>query len=131
MDVWLVDDDSIERILVAGLLLRFSRSHQLSYFSTAEAALAVLEGVTLESVPDLILLDLSMPGLNGFDFLDRYQALGVSQKYPQTELYILTSSHNPQDRDNALAYDCVKGYILKPLLMTQLKQILLQRDAEQ
>ena len=75
-------------------------------------------------LPDVIFLDLFMPGFNGFNFLDRFRKL-----YPAIDktihIFIISCSINPADKINAEKYPFVKGYFLKPVNMNTLKNIAL------
>lgn len=64
------------------------------------------------SVPDLILLDLNMPLMDGWEFLDAIANLAITQ---QVCVFILTSSINPDDIEKSKYYSKVKGYFSKPL----------------
>lgn len=67
---------------------------------------------------DVILLDLNMPVTNGWEFLDALQEPG----YPDlsnTVIYILSASRNPDDIERARQYDIVKGFISKPLEVSE------------
>ncbi|MFC3415359.1 response regulator [Algoriphagus hitonicola] len=75
----------------------------------------------------IILLDLTMPILDGWGFLDLFHNLPKSIKEHYT-IFIVSSSINKSDRDRALTYDCVKNYYSKPLLVADFNQILKSCD---
>ncbi len=60
---------------------------------------------------DLLFLDLKMPNLDGFRFLELWSELENSK----TRVYVLTSSIDPKDKERALNYPSVNGYFTKPL----------------
>lgn len=60
--------------------------------------------------PDIILLDLNMPILDGWQFLDEFQQFNSN-----AHVYIMSSSNYPEDIEKASTYPLVKGYIVKPL----------------
>lgn len=62
--------------------------------------------------PDLILLDINMPRMNGHEFLTEH-AKNTGDEIPV--IVMLTSSDQERDKEQALAYACVKDYLLKPL----------------
>jgi CheY-like chemotaxis protein len=64
--------------------------------------------------PDLILLDVNMPVMNGFDFLEAYAALDESEQLTKN-IVILSSSNYHKDRERAEAYSQVSDYLVKPI----------------
>lgn len=71
--------------------------------------------------PDLILLDINMPGMNGFEFLETFE---TKDNLPQSVIIMLTSSGLQEDREKASGYDSVKDYILKPLRLADMDELL-------
>jgi CheY-like chemotaxis protein len=67
-----------------------------------------------EEAPELILLDLNMPVMNGWDFLEEFSQK-LEEKFPETKVCILTSSVDPFDFSHSRIYDNVIGFISKPL----------------
>ena len=66
--------------------------------------------------PVLILMDINMPGLNGFETAEKLQQRIDEGKGPESVVVMMfTSSDNPNDKARAEALDIVKGYIVKPL----------------
>ena len=72
-------------------------------------------------VPDLIFFDITMPGMNGFDFIKEYKKVGIDRKL--TKIFILSSSINPTDIKKATENDNVTGYIFKTLTQNVLQKI--------
>ncbi len=67
-----------------------------------------------QKFPDYILLDISMPEMNGFDFLDRFLERFPDKKYT-TSFIITTSSFLEKDKQRAESLECVKDFIIKPI----------------
>ena len=76
-----------------------------------------------KGVPEIIFLDLNMPIMDGWGFLEAFEKKHFP-KYPGTEVHILTSSVDPMDEVKSRQYDCVKGFISKPLTEKKLGEVL-------
>jgi CheY-like chemotaxis protein len=68
-----------------------------------------------EQHPDILLLDLNMPVMNGWDFLEEFRARGLTSVYGKLKIYILTSSIYKSDIEAAKQHDLVSDYLTKPL----------------
>jgi CheY-like chemotaxis protein len=73
--------------------------------------------------PDIIFLDINMPRMDGFDFLDEYMQLEETSK-SDILVIMLTTSLNPYDMDKAMKYKVVKDYRNKPLTEEMLEEIM-------
>jgi len=111
----IVDDDPINNIITQKRLSDAVGNLKMTVFEWASEALYQLEN---EPLPDLVLLDLNMPELTGWDFLEACQA----QQVP-IEIIILTSSIDERDKEKAKVYPNVKAFISKPLSFNKVKKI--------
>src|SRR3954471_11141997 len=105
MNVLLVDDEYISNFINKKLIENIDASIQAIEFNNPEEAFHKLPFIK----PDLIFLDINMPSMNGWDFLERMAAEEIDYK-----VIILTSSINTFDRTMAMKYLNVIGYIEKP-----------------
>lgn len=116
--IWFIDDDVINNLLNERLLKKHFPQISCKTFSEAEKAFEELITNT-DLVPDAIFLDINMPVMNGWDFLDN-----LLNKNLNLKVYMLTSSIDPKDQEKALGYTAVKDFISKPLKEERLRQII-------
>lgn len=110
----MVVDDSEADLLFARIVLeRAEAGFEVLPFESAREALAHLQDPAAGPV-DVVLLDINMPGMNGFEFLDAFDRLPPAQRRSAV-VVMLTSSPDPGDRERALAHPGVRGYITKPM----------------
>lgn len=109
----IVDDAEFDQMLYARIIGRTGLVGETLSFYTAEEALAYFEAPTAKPV-DVILLDINMPGMSGFDFLDQVTSKRL-MKFAEAVIVMLTTSLDPNDMARAGSYDLVKDYINKPL----------------
>lgn len=114
--VMVIDDSEADLLFTQIMLERCGVDFDVLAFESARDALAQLERHW--SSAGLILLDINMPQMSGWDFLDAYAALAQARPVHPT-LLMLTSSPDPVDRERALANPLVQGYIEKPLGLAQ------------
>ena len=106
--VLLIDDDATANYLSKELLESMKAAKEIE---VAENSLRALKLIA-QSSPDVIFLDIRMPGIDGFDFLERLKALALENKI---KVVMLTSSMRPEDRLRAFSYKAVIEYLEKPL----------------
>ena len=113
MKVFIIDDDEIS-LVVTTHLLKMAGIGPVETFTGGEKALEALLGNGPEAMPDAILLDLNMPAMDGWQFLEGLAASGLGLQGP-CRIYILTSSIDTADDAKARTYPMVYGFFLKPL----------------
>lgn len=115
MHTILIDDDFISVFLTEKLLRREEFSEQITSFQSPQQALEHVQQAIPDNVPDIILLDLNMPLMSGWDFLEAIRPQ-EAQLAGRCLIYILTSSLAPTDKIKAKEYGgLVAGVINKPL----------------
>ncbi len=116
-NILLIDDDLPTNMLHQFIFKRIDDKHDIKVAQTGIEALEILKSDGFS--PDLIFLDINMPAMNGFEFIDAYKTLG--KKIPP--IVLLTTSQNPSDRDIASEYSEIKLYKNKPLSILMVKEI--------
>ena len=114
--IFLVDDDPIQNMLTSKLIETADATTEYRVFQNGEEA---IQAIDAKSRPEIILLDINMPIMDGWEFLDAYSSYRNKAK-----VYILTSSNMQEDRNKAEEYDCIAGYLTKPIGLAQIKEIL-------
>ncbi|AIZ43432.1 response regulator [Cellulophaga baltica] len=115
--ILLVEDDEITNYITTTKLKNIG-------FENVDAVLngeLALEYLAKEQ-PNLIFLDVNMPVMDGFEFLDSTE---VQNQYSDIPIVLLTSSSRPKDKEMASRYSNVIEYLEKPLNYEKMKKILL------
>ena len=117
--ILLIDDDPSINILNR-LVIDLSPV-EAEVFEYTEASVALEELSAGQINPELILLDINMPEMSGWDFVDSYQAL--PKEVQQSKIVMLTSSINPRDKEKAETNQVIDGFFIKPLTITSIQEI--------
>ncbi|MCS6796570.1 MAG: response regulator [Raineya sp.] len=105
-----VDDDRINNMVCESVIKKVNEQNQVISFLRAEDALNYLKN-NLNPKPDIIFLDINMPEMDGWEFLENYLKLKESNA---AKIFMLSSSINQSDFDKAKKYAVVLDYIVKP-----------------
>src|SRR5690606_27619517 len=123
--IMLIDDDTITNFLNEMLINELAITNQLIVTTDGHKALEEIKAHQSEGVlPDLILLDVNMPVLNGFEFLKKYNELDFQDK-DSPLIVMLTTSLNEGDKDKAKKLN-VKDYMSKPLTKENMLGLLMK-----
>ncbi|KAB1066143.1 response regulator [Salibacter halophilus] len=114
MCILVVDDDPIARLIIEQNLKLAQIDNEILSAENGKEALNMIKS----SKPEIVLLDLNMPVMNGFDLLDSMTENGI-----ETDVYIITSSTLQNDRTKSYKYQSVKGFFEKPINKTDIDQV--------
>ena len=119
--IMLVDDNKADNVYHKVIINMAGFDGDIVVFQYAEDALAYLQSEQ-EKLVDLILLDINMPRMNGFEFLQEYGRLSAAQK-AKAVIVMLTTSLNPDDETHARTVSDVRGFMNKPLTVESFQEI--------
>ncbi|HKG07962.1 MAG TPA: response regulator [Pedobacter sp.] len=122
--VMVVDDAPADRFLAKKILTKYGFAEDVVSVESAMDALDYLirnQG-DVQTLPDLIFLDINMPEMSGFDFLDEYHKLAEPVKR-KCIIVMLSSSLHPEDREKALNSPYVCQFLNKPLNAQKLQEV--------
>ena len=118
----LIDDDPIINLINTKIITK-STDHQVVTYTNAQLAVEQF-GVWLNSEPDLlpdvIFLDINMPVMDGWEFLEAFQNIPAASR-DHCKVFMLTSSINNQDIEKSKSYKTVLDFISKPLTAEKLR----------
>jgi CheY-like chemotaxis protein len=114
----LIDDDHVSNMLAKNIIRRNFEATEFSVFTEPEEALRFLETIT---TPVVVLLDINMPTLSGWDVLDKIE-LFPKQTIDMLKIYIVSSSIDIDDHERASRSHLVLGYLEKPITTAQISE---------
>jgi len=111
--ILMIDDNEDDLLFTRIALTRCGVDYDIRAHIKAQDALNELR-MTPDHGVDLILLDINMPVMNGFDFLEAFEALTPEQR-GSAVVVLLSSSRDARDRERAARFASVRGFLTKPL----------------
>ena len=122
----IIDDDDVYINLVKKIINIKNLSENLLVFNNGKEAIdyfkAIISGINENVFPEIILLDLNMPVMDGWNFLREFTQIKSPIKN-KTTLYIVSSSINPEDIEKSKQFSDVSDYLVKPINMDDFEAI--------
>ncbi|MEO9871633.1 response regulator [Ekhidna sp.] len=123
--IMLIDDNEDDNFFHSRVIKKTLDNPEIIVFEDAEKALAYFEEIkdTKNVNPDLILLDINMPGMNGWEFLEAYKRLDPSIQLASI-VVMLTTSENPDDFERAKEHNITTDFKIKPLTTEMVEEMI-------
>ncbi len=120
---YIIDDDEIIVYLTDRIIKEVEFCERSETFRNGQLAIERLKIAIRdkEELPEVILFDINMPVMDGWEFLEEFIQLPLKKPIP---LFVFTSSINPSDKEKAQKYRQILDYIQKPLTVHKLDKIL-------
>lgn len=123
----IIDDDKMFTYLLSKQLRLQNLCESILIFNDGDEALKYMRPIieSQETLPSVILLDINMPVLDGWQFLDEFTMFKINKK---VTVYIVSSSIDEADQLKAASYKEVSNFYVKPITNDQLIEMLSQID---
>ena len=122
--IWIIDDDTIYQKIIYRLIQKIDMiSSYASFTNGAEALNALNENINKkELLPDIILLDINMPVMDGWEFMEELKMLkSIIEK--RIIIYMVSSSIAPEDKNKSKTFTDIYDYLSKPVSVNDLLAI--------
>ncbi|GEO04334.1 response regulator [Adhaeribacter aerolatus] len=129
MKTFIIDDDYISIYLTKHALREAGTPGDIFSFLSAQEALTTILQAKPENIPDIIFLDLNMPGMSGWQFLEAL-APYKNRLLDKCQIHILTSSLDLADMARSEEFEIVSGFIHKTIDQANIKAIIAQIEEQ-
>lgn len=115
--ICVIDDDNIYQYTARVLLESTGLAKKITSFYNGRDAISFFqkaENQNTDELPDVIFLDINMPIMNGWEFLEEYNKLHTS--FPKSiQVYVVSSSVDSSDMQKSRSFEAVSDYLVKPV----------------
>ncbi|WP_339628088.1 response regulator [uncultured Maribacter sp.] len=121
--IWIIDDDDISKYVMNRNLRQLSVTNVIEFTDSTQPLKILSDNFdSTDKLPDIILLDLYMPILDGFQFMEKFK-VAIKRIKKNIQIYMLTSSFSSEDVDRAKSIPEISEYIVKPITLRNLTRI--------
>jgi CheY-like chemotaxis protein len=123
--ILLIDDDQATNFIHKFVIEKVQCTENVICMQSGQEALDYLTSKINDDYPqpDIIFLDINMPGMNGWEFIEKYKKIDKKQKGKKI-VVMLTTSSDPLDKEKAKAIDQINKFISKPLTAEAIRTII-------
>lgn len=119
----LIDDNKIDNFFHERVIKKYKAARSIILMESGQEALDHLTATDGREQPDVIFLDINMPGMTGWEFIDNYKLLG--DKVSDAMIVVmLTTSENPDDKARAQTQGILANFRSKPLTKEMLEEVM-------
>jgi CheY-like chemotaxis protein len=122
----IIDDDKLYLKIIQRIIKSKELCEEIIVFKNGKEAIEHFESIahkpTEIKIPDIIFLDLNMPVMDGWEFLDAFLKIPATFQKNIT-LYVVSSSIDPRDINRAKSISLVTDYLVKPISYNELKKV--------
>lgn len=127
--ILLIDDDELTNLINKMIIEKADCAEKTISVQSGRAALDYLNSKEDDELPNLILLDINMPAMNGWEFIEKYRKTQKPQ-LKQAVVIILTTSSDPKEEEKAKSMPEINGFKNKPLTHQMMQEIVEEHFAD-
>jgi CheY-like chemotaxis protein len=122
--IWVVDDDAIYQVIINKIIQKSEMFSACSSFKNGKEAVSALHKIIekTELIPDIILLDINMPVMDGWEFMEEIKTI-KTQINKKVIIYIVSSSIAIEDKNKSKEFNDVFAFISKPVNVNDIMKI--------
>ena len=123
-NIWIIDDDPIYQIIVNKIVQKSLLFSEISSFKNGKDAIERIQNSfeNNNAIPDIILLDINMPIMDGWEFMDEMDKLSY-KVVTNIVVYIVSSSIAIEDKNKSKSHPKILGFLSKPISINDLELI--------
>lgn len=129
-NLWIIDNDPMVSFYIKRLTELGALADIITIYDSPRGAIdyLLLHKTSMAHLPDIILLDIYMPEMDGWEFIQEFQKI-KDQLTKTIEIHIITSSNHPKDISRAKTFPEVKAYLQKPVTLEALQEVVTKHNS--
>ena len=129
-NLWIIDNDPMVSFYIKRLTELGALADIITIYDSPRGAIdyLLLHKTSMAHLPDIILLDIYMPEMDGWEFIQEFQKI-KDQLTKRIEIHIITSSNHPKDISRAKTFPEIKAYLQKPVTLEALQEVVMKHNS--